>query len=147
MNIQEIMNEKMMVFDLKAKDKNSVLKELISVLKDNQIIDNEKAFFDVILKREEEFSTGIGMGVAIPHGKSSLVKKAAIVFGKSNDGVDYNSMDGKAAYLFFMIAVPENSDDLHLKVLAQLSRALMHKEVRDGLKNALTPEEVINSFK
>lgn len=147
MDIREVMNEKMMVFDLKATDKVGVLKELIGVLKDNKIIDDEKAFLDVVIKREEEFSTGIGMGVAIPHGKSSLVKKASIVFGKSRSGIDYNSMDKKPAHLFFLIAVPENSDDLHLKVLAQLSRALMHGEVREKLQNASTPEDVINTFK
>ena len=146
MEIKDVLNEKMMVFDLKAKDKNGVLEELVSVLKENGVVDDEEGFLEVVKKREEEFSTGIGYGVAIPHGKSSLVKKPAIVFGKSRQGIDYNSMDGKPAYLFFLIAVPDNSDELHLKVLAELSRSLMHKEVREELEKALTPEEVIKAF-
>lgn len=146
MEIKDVLNEKMMVFDLKAKDKTGVLEELVSVLKENGVVDDEEGFLEVVKKREEEFSTGIGYGVAIPHGKSSLVKKPAIVFGKSRQGIDYNSMDGKPAYLFFLIAVPDNSDELHLKVLAELSRSLMHKEVREELEKASTPEEVIKAF-
>jgi PTS system nitrogen regulatory IIA component len=146
MEIKDVLDEKMMVFDLKAKTKGEVLEELVKVLKENDVVDDEKGFLEVVKKREEEFSTGIGYGVAIPHGKSSLVKKPSIVFGKSQNGIDYNSMDGKPAHLFFLIAVPDNSNELHLKVLADLSRALMHKEVREALEKASTPEEVIRAF-
>ncbi|MDI3518579.1 MAG: nitrogen system component [Caldanaerobacter sp.] len=146
MEIKDVLDKKMMVFDLKAKTKEEVLEELVKILKENDVVDDEKGFLEVVKKREEEFSTGIGYGVAIPHGKSSLVKKPSIVFGKSQNGVDYNSMDGKPAHLFFLIAVPDNSDELHLKVLADLSRALMHKEVRETLEKASTPEEVIRAF-
>jgi PTS system IIA component len=146
MEIKDILDEKMMVFDLKATTKEEVLKELVSILKKNGVIDDEEGFLNIVKKREEEFSTGIGYGIAIPHGKSDLVKKPSVVFGKSKKGVDYNSMDGKPAYIFFLIAVPENSDDLHLKVLAELSRSLMHEEVRKMLEKASTPEDVIKSF-
>lgn len=145
--IEEILDKDMMIFDLKSKDKLSVLKELIKPLAAKGAIEDEGKFLEVVLKREEEFSTGIGMGVAIPHGKSSLVKKASLVFGKSKDGIDYSSMDGKPAHLFFLIAAPEDSDNLHLKILAKLSRSLMHEEVRDELNKAETYEDVINTFK
>lgn len=145
--IEEILDKDMMIFDLKSKDKLSVLKELIKPLAAKGAIDDEDKFLDVVLKREEEYSTGIGMGVAIPHGKSSLVKKASLVFGKSKEGIDYNSMDGKPAHLFFLIAAPDNSDNLHLKILAKLSRSLMHEEVREELNKAETYEDVVNAFK
>jgi PTS system nitrogen regulatory IIA component len=145
--IEEILDKDMMIFDLKSKDKLSVLKELIKPLAAKCVIDDEDKFLDVVLKREEEYSTGIGMGVAIPHGKSSLVRKASLVFGKSKEGIDYNSMDGKPAHLFFLIAAPENSDNLHLKILAKLSRSLMHEEVREELNKAETYEDVVNAFK
>ncbi|MBE0069760.1 PTS sugar transporter subunit IIA [Thermoanaerobacterium thermosaccharolyticum] len=145
--IEEILDKDMMIFDLKSKDKLSVLKELIKPLAAKCVIDDEDKFLDVVLKREEEYSTGIGMGVAIPHGKSSLVKKASLVFGKSKEGIDYNSMDGKPAHLFFLIAAPENSDNLHLKILAKLSRSLMHEEVREELNKVETYEDVVNAFK
>jgi PTS system nitrogen regulatory IIA component len=83
MEIKDVLDEKMMVFDLKAKDKNGVLKELVGVLKENGVVEDEEGFLEVVKRREEEFSTGIGYGVAIPHGKSSLIKKVSIVFGKS----------------------------------------------------------------
>lgn len=146
MEIKDLLDEKMMVFDLKAKDKNGVLEELVNVLKESGVIDDSKGFLEVVKKREEEFSTGIGYGIAIPHGKSSLVKRPAIVVGKSQSGIDYNSMDGKPVYLFFLIAVPENSDELHLKVLAELSRSLMHEEVRERLIKASTPKEIKEAF-
>lgn len=146
MEIKDVLDEKMMVFDLKARTKEEVLEELVKILKENDVVEDEKGFLEVVKKREEEFSTGIGYGVAIPHGKSNLVKRPSIVFGKSQDGIDYNSMDGKPAHLFFLIAVPDNSDELHLKVLADLSRALMHKEVREALEKASKPEEVIRAF-
>ncbi|MGF7397706.1 PTS sugar transporter subunit IIA [Thermoanaerobacterium thermosaccharolyticum] len=145
--IEEILDKDMMIFDLKSKDKLSVLKELIKPLAAKDAIDDEDKFLDVVLKREEEYSTGIGMGVAIPHGESSLVKKASLVFGKSKEGIDYNSMDGKPAHLFFLIAAPENSDNIHLKILAKLSRSLMHEEVREELNKAETYEDVVNAFK
>jgi len=145
--IEEILDKDMMIFDLKSNDKLSVLKELIKPLAAKDAIDDEDKFLDVVLKREEEYSTGIGMGVAIPHGKSSLVKKASLVFGKSKEGIDYNSMDGKPAHLFFLIAAPENSDNIHLKILAKLSRSLMHEEVREELNKAETYEDVVNAFK
>lgn len=146
MEIKDLLDEKMMVFDLRANDKNGVLEELVNVLKENGVIDDAKGFLEVVKKREEEFSTGVGYGIAIPHGKSSLVKRPAIVIGKSQSGIDYNSMDGKSVYLSFLIAVPENSDELHLKVLAELSRCLMHEEVRERLIKASTPKEIKEAF-
>lgn len=146
MEIKEILNPKLMIFDLKAKSKEGVLKELIHILKENGIVDDEEGFYEVVKKREDDFSTGIGFGLAIPHGKSTLVKKTAVVFGKSRSGIDFNSMDGNPAYIFFLIATPDTTDNIHLKILAELSRLLMHEEVRKALIEAETPEEVINAF-
>lgn len=145
--IEEILDRDMMIFDLKSKDKLSVLKELIEPLAAKGVVEDSDKFLEVVLKREKEYTTGIGMGIAIPHGKSSLVKKASLVFGKSKEGIDYNSLDGKMAHLFFLIAAPEDSDNLHLKILAKLSRSLMHKEVREELNKAETYEDVANAFK
>lgn len=86
------------------------------------------------------------MGIAIPHGKSSAVKEASIVFGRSNKGIDYDSMDGKPAHLFFLIAVPEESSDLHLRALSEISRKLMHNDVREQLFKAETFEDFIKAF-
>jgi PTS system fructose-specific IIA component/PTS system nitrogen regulatory IIA component len=146
MTTREMFSKERVNFDLKASNKDEVLNELIDILvADGKVTDKEK-FKDAVLKREEEFSTGIGMGIAIPHGKSSAVKEASIVFGRSNKGIDYDSMDGKPAHLFFLIAVPEESSDLHLRALSEISRKLMHNDVREQLFKAETFEEFIKAF-
>ena len=133
-------------FDLKATSKDEAINELIQILyEDGKIIDKEK-FRQAVLKREEEFSTGIGMGIAIPHGKSNAVKEASIAFGRSNKGVDYESMDDKPAHLFFLIAVPEESSDVNLKALSEISRKLMNTETRENLFKVESFEEFIKVF-
>lgn len=133
-------------FNLKAENKQDVIEELIDILvRDGKVRDKEE-FRQAVLQREAEFSTGIGMGIAIPHGKSPAVNEASIVFGRSNNGLDYESMDDLPAQLFFLIAVPLESSDLHLKALSEISRNLMHKEVREKLMTCDTYEEFINAF-
>lgn len=146
MEVKNMFSKNRVVFDLKSKTKDEVLDELIEVLaKDGKIID-KGVFKKAVLKREEEFSTGIGMGIAIPHGKSNSVKEASIVFGLSKEGIDYKSMDDEPAHLFFLIAVPEESSDVHLRALSEISRKLMHPETREGIYNAKSFEEFIKAF-
>lgn len=146
MAVKDMFSKERASFDLKATTKNEAIDELIDLLdKDGKVLDKEE-FKKAVLKREEEFSTGIGMGIAIPHGKCGAVKEASIVFGKSKKGIDYQSMDDEPAYLFFLIAVPNESDDLHLRALGEISRKLMHAEIREQLMNAQSFEEFIKVF-
>jgi fructose-specific phosphotransferase system IIA component len=147
MDISKMFSAERVCFDLKADTKTGVIDELIDVLVADDKIKDKKAFKEAVLKREEEFSTGIGMGIAIPHGKSAAVKEASIVFGKSKSGVDYQSMDDMPAHLFFMIAVPVESSDIHLRALSEISRKLMHSDIRESLLNAQSFEEFIKVFK
>jgi PTS system fructose-specific IIA component/PTS system nitrogen regulatory IIA component len=146
MAVKDMFSEDRVKFDLKASTKGEVLDELISVLVDTGKVTDKETFKKAVLKREEEFSTGIGMGIAIPHGKSNAVKEASIVFGLSKAGIDYESMDDKPAHLFFLIAVPEESSDVHLRALSEISRKLMHTETREGIFNATSFEEFIKAF-
>jgi len=133
-------------FDLKARTKEEAIDELIEMLyKDGKLKDKE-SFKRAVLKREEEFSTGIGMGIAIPHGKDSSVVEPCITFGVSKNGIDFDSMDGKPAHIFFLISVPEDAADTHLHILSFISRKLMHEDVRQKLFNAKDFEDVINAF-
>jgi len=135
-----------MSFDLKARTKEEVIDELIEMLyKDGKLKDKE-SFKRAVLKREDEFSTGIGMGIAIPHGKDSSVVEPCITFGISKNGIDFDSMDGKPAHIFFLISVPEDAADTHLHILSFISRKLMHEDVRQKLFNAKDFEDVINAF-
>jgi len=144
--IKDMFSTNRVKFELEAKTKMEVIDELIDVLEKDGKINNRQVFKAAVLKREEEFSTGIGLGIAIPHGKSNSVNEPSIVFGKSKDGIDYKSMDDEKAYLFFLIAVPEESSDLHLKALSEISRKLMHTEIREQLKKADSFEDFIKIF-
>lgn len=144
--IKDMFSTNRVKFELEAKTKMEVIDELIDVLEKDGKINNRQVFKAAVLKREEEFSTGIGLGIAIPHGKSNSVNEPSIVFGKSKDGIDYKSKDDVKAYLFFLIAVPEESGDLHLKALSEISRKLMHTEIREQLKKADSFEDFIKIF-
>lgn len=146
MSITEMFSKERVTFDLKGTNKVEVLNELIDILVTDGKVTDKEVFKNAVLKREEEFSTGIGFGIAIPHGKSGVVTEACIVFGKSKKGIDYESMDGEPAYLFFLIAVPEKSDDTHLRALSEISRRLMHSDTREKLMNSDTYEDIIKVF-
>lgn len=146
MEVKDMFSKERACFDLKATTKMEVIDELIELLIKNDKVSDKEKFKAAVLKREEEFSTGIGLGIAIPHGKSNAVKEASIVFGKSSKGIDYKSMDDEPAYLFFLIAVPEESDNLHLKALSEISRKLMHAETREALMKAKNFEEFLSAF-
>lgn len=147
MTTKEMFSRERVTFDLKSQTKKAVIDELIDILYADEKIKDKDEFRKAVLHREEEFSTGIGMGIAIPHGKSDAVNEASIVFGRSDAGIDYESMDDLPAHLFFLIAVPMESSDLHLRALSEISRNLMHKEMRDQLMTCQTFEEFINAFK
>lgn len=147
MELRDLLTKERVEFNLKSKTKLDVINELVDILyKDGKVSDKEQ-FKKVVIKREEEFTTGIGMGIAIPHGKDSSVVEPALVFGVSKEGIDYESMDEKLAHIFFLIAVPEKSNDEHLRILSMLSRRLMHEDVRQKLMSATSYEDVINAFK
>ncbi|MCR2044294.1 PTS sugar transporter subunit IIA [Anaerosalibacter massiliensis] len=146
MDIRKLLTKDRVVFDLKGETKGEIIENLIDILIEDNIIKDKNMFKEAVFKREKEFSTGIGNGVGIPHGKSEAVSEAAIAFGISKDGVDFDSMDGKLTHLIFLIAVPEKSDDIHLKALSYISRRLMHNEVRQALMEAKTYDDIIEAF-
>lgn len=142
MTMQELMAENLMELELVSAEKEEAIRELASLLKVEQRINNTEAYMQAVLKREQESTTGIGFGVGIPHGKTNTVNQPSLCFGRSVQGITYDSMDGEPVHLLFLIAVPENSDDQHLRILSQLSRKLMHQEIRDQLMRAQTKEDI-----
>ncbi|WP_059106132.1 fructose-specific PTS transporter subunit EIIC [Shouchella shacheensis] len=128
---------------LQGVKRDDVIDELLLHLREQHVIDSEASFKEVILAREAQSTTGLGMNVAIPHGKSGSVRKPAVAFGVHRDGVDWHSLDGTSAKLIFMIAVPEErAGDDHLKILQLLSRKLMDDTFREHLLQAETKEEL-----
>ena len=146
MDIRSLLMKDIMIMDLKATTKSEVIDEMVHNYYKHGIIDDEDLYKKDIIKREEEGSTGMGDGIAIPHAHDAAVKKTAVQFARSVAGVDYDSMDGQPAHLFFMIAAPEGGDNTHLQALAALSQVLMNPDVVTALKAADTPDKVQDIF-
>ena len=146
MDIRSLLMKDIMIMDLKATTKSEVIDEMVHNYYEHGIIDDEDLYKKDIIKREEEGSTGMGDGIAIPHAHDAAVKKPAVQFARSVAGVDYDSMDGQPAHLFFMIAAPEGGDNTHLQALAALSQVLMNPDVVAALKAADTPDKVQDIF-
>ncbi|WP_173915467.1 PTS fructose transporter subunit IIABC [Halobacillus sp. Marseille-Q1614] len=128
--------------------RDEVIEELIQTLEQNGVLNSQSLFKEAILNREKEGTTGLGMNIAIPHGKSEAVKQPAVVFGRKPEGVDWKSVDGTSAKLIFMIAVPkEREGEDHLKILQMLSRKLMDEEFRNELLKADTREDAYSLLK
>jgi PTS system nitrogen regulatory IIA component len=142
MKMSEIIEEENIIPDLKAKDKNGVLEELAEVVSSRDPSINKRDLVKVLIERERLGSTGIGDGVAIPHGKMNGIKHPLISFGRSNKGLDFDSMDGQTAYLFFLLVAPENSSSVHLQVLAKIAKILKNSAIRKNLMEARTKEEI-----
>ena len=146
MKIQDVLNKNVMLFDLQATDKEGVINEMVQLLVDNGVVTDFDTFKAGIMNREAQTSTGLGVGIAMPHSKNEAVKEATVLFAKSNKGVDYASLDGQPTDLFFMIAAPEGANDTHLAALAELSKYLMKPGFADKLRQASTPDQVIAAF-
>ena len=143
MRITELLTKETIAMDLSASDKNGVIDELVNQLDSAGKLSDIAQFKEAIHNRESQSTTGIGEGIAIPHAKVAAVTSPAIAFGKSKEGVDYQSLDGQPAHLFFMIAAPEGGAQTHLDALAKLSGILMDDKVRENLLQANSEEEIL----
>lgn len=137
MKLSDLLTEDLMVLELKGTTREEVMEELLDRLVQSGSIADREVFRRDLYAREKHGSTGIGFGIAIPHGKSSGVREARVAFGRSQTGVEWESLDGEPAHLVFMIAVPEaQAGDEHLKILQALSRQLMDESFRRSLREA-----------
>lgn len=145
-SITDIISDETIALDTAKTTQAGVIDDLIQRLVKDKAITNAEEFKQAIYARESESTTGIGMGIAIPHGKSASVVKPTLAFARSQAGIDWHSLDGEAAKLIFMIAVPENSrGDMHLKILQRLSRKLMDDDFRQALLEA-SDKKAINQL-
>jgi PTS system nitrogen regulatory IIA component len=133
MKLSDLIHEENILPDLKAKDKKGVLEELVDTLVTQEPSLDKNALVKVLLERERLGSTGIGDGVAIPHGKFPGITQPSISFGRSRKGLDFDSMDGEPAHLFFLLVAPENSASVHLKALARIAKILKNSAFRKEL--------------
>lgn len=135
MKILDTLKENAIIAELSATDKKGVLDELTACLAAASGVSQEE-MVRVLLERERLGSTGIGGGIAIPHGKLKSLGSLLLGFGRSSKGVDFDAMDGKLTYLFFLLLAPEDSTGGHLKMLARISRLLKNAVFKERLMNA-----------
>ena len=146
MKIKDILSTESMIMDLKATNKEDAIKEMADLEVKTDIVNNEDEFIKSIWARENESTTGIGGGIAMPHARNKYINKARVLFAKSKEGIDYNSLDGQPVHLFFMITAPDGADNTHLQALAKLSGLLINQDLVEALKKAETPDDVIKLF-
>ena len=143
MKITDLLSEKAINLHGKANSKEEAIIQLVDLMVENENINDKEAYKQAVLKREEEGTTGIGEGIAIPHGKTDAVEKPGLAAMIIPDGVDFKSLDGSPARLLFLIAAPNTKDNVHLDVLSRLSTLLMDTEFRQALYDAKTPKEFL----
>lgn len=143
MRISELLQKESIAIGKKPRGKAAAIDQLVELLAKGGNLKDKGKFKQAILEREQLSTTGIGEGIAIPHGKSNAVKRAALAAMVVPEGVDFESADGQAAHLLFMIAVPENGADLHLEVLERLAAMLMDEDFRIKLMEAKHPSDFL----
>lgn len=144
MRITDLLEEKSIKLNSMASSKEEVLNQMINLISQTKNIVNKQEFKEAVFKREKEGTTGIGEGIAIPHGKSRAVKKACLSAMVLPKGVEFEALDKKKVNLIFLIAAPENQENTHLEVLSRLSALLMDENFRQKLKSAKTSLEFKN---
>lgn len=146
MNIAEMVDEKLVSFGFEARDKDEVLKGLAGMMFDAGKVSDLDKYMKGLYEREATFSTGVGNGVAIPHCKADCVKEAAFTLVKLDNPVGWDSLDGHPVDYVIMLAAPDSSDNVHLKMLSKLAANLMDDDFREALKDASSVEEIIKLF-
>lgn len=143
MKLVDILPAGAVSIDLAAATKKDLLEEMCGLLAKTDKLPDAKAMVSILMEREALGSTGIGQGVAIPHGKSPSLKGQAAALGISKRGVDFDALDGEPVHIVFLLIAPPDAAGNHLKALAKVSRLLKDKFFRQALKDAKTPDEIL----
>jgi mannitol/fructose-specific phosphotransferase system IIA component (Ntr-type) len=141
--ISSLLSEPFIILPMRATDRSTAIQELLEPLEQAHIIDSSQECLESILKRERRMSTGIGKGVALPHGLSENLREVALVMGISPQGVDFSAVDGVLCHIFLLLISPSSQPDKHLKILSRISKYLSDGEQRSVLIDAASPAEVL----
>ncbi|MCP3901495.1 MAG: PTS sugar transporter subunit IIA [Desulfobacteraceae bacterium] len=142
MKILDFLSTERIIPNMKSRDKKGVIDELAQAVANTTTAENAE-IAKVLLEREQLGSTGIGDGIAIPHGRLSSIDSIIMGFGSSELGIEYDAIDDKPVNIFFLLLTPENSTGGHLKVLAQISKLLKNKQFKTNLSNAKSTQKVL----
>lgn len=144
MKISDLLIKERINLNLQSRDKKSVIREIAKLHDNTGVLTDYEGYVGALNAREEQSSTALEEGIAIPHAKTEYVKQPALAMGRSTEGIDYESMDGEPSHLFFMIAAPAGADNTHIETLARLTQLLLDDDFRISLEKAETPDEVLD---
>lgn len=148
MEILDLLNKNQMNFEIEADSKQDVIKKMAKMFLDDGVITNIDKYVDSVMEREQTGTTGVGEGIAIPHGKSNAVTTSSIAFAKLKTPVDWDALDGNKVSMIFMLSIPGGSESKeHLRVLSLLAQRLMDDDVIESLQKAKDKDDIINIFK
>jgi fructose-specific phosphotransferase system IIA component len=142
MNLTQVLQSRCVKVPLQGKDKNSVITELVNILDANKMLLNKDVALQAVLAREQTKSTGIGSGIAIPHGKCTAVKELVIAMGIAPQPIDFNSVDNKPVSIVILLISPMDQTGPHIQALAKISRLMLDEAFRNKLQKAGSPKEV-----
>jgi fructose-specific phosphotransferase system IIA component len=143
MKLSKFCDESLVVFSLKATNKDEVIEELVDLVSTSNMVKDREQLLADVKERENLVTTGVGYGVAFPHAKTRAVKGIVIAFGRSGKGVNFDAMDHRPVNLFFLIAAPEDAIGAHLNVMARLSYLMKSEDNRRKLMEASSPGDVL----
>jgi fructose-specific phosphotransferase system IIA component len=140
-----LFEEDLCLFDLQARDKKEVLREITRQLRQAGKISDEEIVLDMLMRRESLGSTALGDGVAVPHGRTLMVRNLVVAFGRCREGLDFDSPDGKPVHLFFLLIAPyRERNNRYLPALGKIAEFFRHKELREKVLNTATFEEFLD---
>ncbi|HEX8693354.1 MAG TPA: PTS sugar transporter subunit IIA [Longimicrobium sp.] len=143
MLLSELLTPERVRVPLEARTKDAVLEELVGVLRDTGAVGSADDVLQAVRQREEVLSTGIGSGVAIPHGKAAAATGLAMAAGVTPQPIDFDALDGQPVRLFFLLVGPESAAGAHVKALSRIARLVRRDSVRERLAAAGSPEEFV----
>lgn len=148
MEILDLLNKSQMNFEIEATSKKDVITKMAKMFLDDGVITNVDEYVNSVMEREQMGTTGVGEGIAIPHGKSNAVTTSSIAFAKLKTPVDWDALDGNKVSMVFMLSIPGGSESKeHLRVLSLLAQRLMDDDVIKLLQKAKDKDDIINIFK
>jgi len=148
MNIIDVLDKNNVLLNLKSKEKNDVITELLQSLHDSGYISSIEEVKNEILKRENAMSTGIGKSIGLPHCKFKGINKIIIAVGRNKDGIDeYSSLDDEPVKLIFMLISPDDQPSLHINMLARISRIVKQDYIRNSLMSAQSAKKFLEIIK
>jgi fructose-specific phosphotransferase system IIA component len=142
MNLTQILSPNCIKVPLESRDKISAIKELVDLLGFNNLLSNKDVVLNAVLIREKTRSTGIGSGIAIPHGKCNAVKELVMSIGIAGEPIDFESIDGKPVKIIILLASPIDQTGPHIQALAKISRLMLDELFKEKLEKSTSPQDV-----